>query len=94
MGGLLIRLGKISEICSPHPFYLALGENQSERQLNYRSLFASQVVGNLLEDIRRASHSNMTLGNDKFKDELENLTGRGLHNLPPGRKLGWRKNTI
>jgi putative transposase len=73
---------------------LALGENQSERQLNYRSLFASQVVGNLLEDIRRASHSNMTLGNDKFKDELENLTGRGLHNLPPGRKLGWRKNTI
>tara|TARA_R110002153_G_scaffold19073_5_gene65948 strand:+ start:6590 stop:6811 length:222 start_codon:yes stop_codon:yes gene_type:complete len=73
---------------------LALGKNPLERQLNYRSLFASQVDGNLLEDIRRASHSSMALGNEKFKDELENLTGRRLHLLASGRKLGWRKNAF
>jgi putative transposase len=34
----------------------------------------------------------MALGNDRFKSELTSLTGRRLHSLPPGRKLGWRKS--
>jgi putative transposase len=87
-------LGKNFELCSPHPLYLALGKNPAERQLNYRPLFASQVVGNLIEDIRMANHSIMVLGNDKFKDESVILTGKRLHNLPSGRKPEWRSNTF
>jgi hypothetical protein len=44
--------------------------------------------------VTKGSHMGMALGNDKFKDELDNLTGRRLHNLPPSRKLGWRKKII
>jgi putative transposase len=52
-------LGKVSNLCTPHCLYTALG---------------------------------MALGNDRFKSELTSLIGRRLHALPPGRKLGWRKN--
>jgi putative transposase len=46
----------------------------------------------LLKEIRAATKSGMALDNDRFKSELKSLTGRRLHTLTPGRKLGWRKN--
>jgi putative transposase len=87
-------LGKMSELFRAHPLYLALGDNPSERQSNYRVLFRAHVERKLLEEIRTASHSGMALGNVRFKQGLETLTGRRLHNLPPGRKVGWRKSEI
>ena len=84
-------LGKVSNLCSPHCLYAALGINDTERQATYQRLFTSHVEGELLEKIRAATKSGMALGNDRFKSELTSLTGRRLHTLPPGRKLGWRK---
>ena len=84
-------LGKVSNLCTPHPLYTALGINDNERQATYRRLFTSHVEGELLKDIRAATKSGMALGNNRFKSELTSLTGRRLHPLPPGRKLGWRK---
>ncbi|MDU0356221.1 hypothetical protein RS130_22130 [Paraglaciecola aquimarina] len=59
---------------------MALGKSDSERQACYRSLFASHVEGKLLEDIRAATKSGMTLGNERFKNELEAARGQVLHN--------------
>ena len=85
-------LGKVSNLCTPHCLYTALGVNDTERQATYRRLFTSHVEGKLLKENRAATKSGMALGNDRFKSELTSLTGRRLHTLPPGRKLGWRKS--
>jgi putative transposase len=44
------------------------------------------VKGKMLDEIRAASHSGMALGNIRFKQDLETLTGRQLHKLPQGGK--------
>jgi putative transposase len=38
-------LGKESELCTPHPIYLALHSNAIQRKAAYRSLFSSHIVG-------------------------------------------------
>ena len=45
-------LGKISDLCTPHPEYLQLGKTKNERMKNYRALFSHHVEGDLLEEIR------------------------------------------
>jgi len=66
----------VSNLCTPHCSYTALGINATERQATYRCLFTSHVEGELLEEIRAATQSGMALGNDRFKSELTLLTGR------------------
>lgn len=83
-------LGKASELCQPHPCYLALASNAAERQHAYRGLF-SQVDDALLDDIRNATKSGMALGNERFKQEVANLTGRRQQLEKRGRPKGWRK---
>ncbi len=85
-------LGKVSNLCTPHCLYTTLGINHTERQATYRRLLTCHVEGELLEEMRVATQSGMALGNNRFKSELTSLTGRRLHTLPPGRKLGWRKS--
>jgi len=87
-------LGKSSGLCTPHALYIALGRNIVERQSNYRQLFVSHIEHKLLGEIRIALNSGMALGNNKFKLELEIKTGRRLHKLTRGRKLGQCKNQI
>ncbi len=84
-------LGKASSLSSPHPEYLKLGKSKDERIRNYRVLFAHHVEGNLLTEIREGLNKGMALGNDRFKDEIELLTGRRLKQKKVGRPVGWRK---
>ena len=85
--------GKISELCTPHFLYLALGSGAIERQLNYRDLFKYHVEGKLLEDIRSAANKGMALGNERFEAEIESLTGRRMTAKKMGRTVGWRKKS-
>ena len=71
-------LGKKSELCTPHPFYLALGREPKERQSNYRALFDYPIEGALLEAIRGATNKGLALGNERFEEEVESLTGRRM----------------
>ncbi|OEU57358.1 MAG: transposase [Desulfobulbaceae bacterium S3730MH12] len=87
-------LGKISDLCTPHREYLSLGRDSSARQKNYRELFTHHVDGELLKEIRSNTHKGMAIGNDRFKEELETLTGRRLKSKKRGRPLGWRKEKI
>ena len=36
-------LGKASELCTPHVLYMALGNEESERQARYRQLFKQHM---------------------------------------------------
>jgi len=85
-------LGKESELCTPHQEYLALGNDPSERQAGYRELFAYHVDGELLKDIRSNTNKGMAVGSDRFKKEIETLTGRRLQSKKRGRRVGWRKD--
>lgn len=80
-------LGKESDLCTPHPIYLALHSNAIQRQAAYRTLFASQLEGKLLEDIRVNSNKGMAIGNDQFKQEIEALTGRRMKAQKMGRPV-------
>jgi putative transposase len=84
-------LGKISELCTPHSEYLALGISPSERRKNYRALFIPHVDGDLLEEIRTNTNKEMAIGHDRFKEEIEALTGRRTKPRKRGRSTGWRK---
>jgi len=84
-------LGKTSDLCTPHPEYVKLGCTKDERMKNYRALFSHHVEGNLLEEIRSGVNKGMAIGHDRFKDEIELLTGRRLKPKKAGRPVGWRK---
>ena len=87
-------LGKTSDLCTPHREYMLLGRDSLERQQNYRELFIHHVDAELLEEIRSNTHKGMAIGNDRFKEELETLTGRRLKSKKRGRPIGWRKEKI
>ena len=86
-------LGKVSQLCTPHPEYLKLSKRKDARMRRYRALFNAHVEGELLTEIRSGLNKGMALGNDRFKDEVEKLTGRRLKPQKVGRPVGWRKKT-
>ncbi len=85
-------LGKESSLCVPHPLYLALGNDATERQARYRELFTSHVDGKQLKEIRSTVNKGMVLGHERFVDEVATLTGRRMATGKCGRPVGWRKN--
>jgi putative transposase len=84
-------LGKASELCKPHHLYLGLGNEPKERQANYRELFKLRVEGKLLGEIQLAVNKGMALGNERFKSEIESLTGQRMTAKKLGRPVGRRK---
>lgn len=78
-------LGRVSALCHPHASYLALAVNETERRQAYRDLFQSEVSEAMLLDIRNAIKSGMALGNERFKQEVEALTGRRQQKVKVGR---------
>ena len=84
-------LDRESALCTPHHVYLDLGVNSVERKKAYRALFERHVEGELLEEIRANTNKGLVIGNDRFKEEIETLTGRRVRAKPRGRPIGWRK---
>ena len=87
-------LGKGSELCTPHSLFLALGGEPKERQSNYRALFDYPIEGALLEAVRGATNKGLALGNERFEEEVESLTGRRMTAKKRGRPVGWRKKVV
>jgi putative transposase len=85
-------LGVDSSLRTPHPEYLALGDGPS-RLSNYRALFATHVEDELIGEIRRATEQGQALGDARFIDEMERVTGRclrpGRMGRPPNAERGW-----
>ena len=84
-------LGKKSELLTPHNLYLAIGQDEQDRQRSYRELFQSHVEGKLLQEIRKATNKGLALGNERFIADVQAITGKRLTAGKRGRKVGWRK---
>lgn len=78
-------LGKTSELCTPHEVYLSIGNAPQTRQASYRALFQQQLDVKIINDIRQATNKGLAIGDDKFKDEIERLTGNSMKPKKVGR---------
>ena len=73
---------------NPHPEYLALGPTAQARRRAYRELFTQQMKAEVISNIRYALNTGLVLGNDRFRAEMEHLTGQRQHHLKRGPKPG------
>jgi hypothetical protein len=79
-------LGCHVKMWSPHDECLALGTSKLARSDAYQALFRNKLDQELVADIRQAANAGLALGNEKFKEEVERLTGQRQHHLKRGPK--------
>ena len=77
--------GEVDIIIKDHPVYLALGETEAERSQTYQSLFEANIENETLTKIRHAINYDVPLGNDQFKEEIETMLARRIHDRRRGR---------
>jgi len=70
----------------PHPEHLALGDTCAWRMAAYRRLVGQELEIELITEIRNAANTGLVLGNEKFRKEVEQLTGQRQHHLKRGPK--------
>ena len=63
--------GKEDELVKPHAMYLALGRTRPSRQGMYKGLFKAHLDKGVLDDIRAAWQTGTPLGNDHFRQQIE-----------------------
>jgi putative transposase len=61
---------------TPHAEYLALATTPLRRQAIYRELIQNQLRQEIVNDIRVALNKGLVLGTDRFKEQVEQLTGQ------------------
>ena len=79
-------LGVKVKMWTPHPEYLALGPTSASRLLAYRKLVGEELGNELISEIRNAANTGLVLGNERFRREVEQLTGQRQHQLKRGPK--------
>ena len=77
-------LGQEDPLLTPHSIYQDLGKNTVERCKNYRELFNHHVSAKDIEDIRNSTNKAWVLGNDRFKERIEQLSNRQATPKPRG----------
>jgi putative transposase len=78
--------GAVDPLAAWHPLFNRLGRSAPERRANYRALFREKLARQFVEALRRATNGGWALGNDKFRDEIENAARRRVAPLPRGRR--------
>ena len=84
-------LDKNIELLTSHSLYLALGNKAFERKKAYQALFSAHVDELALQEIRDATNKAWVLGDSRFKQQIEQDTGRRASPLGKG---GDRKSKI
>ncbi len=69
-------LGKLIELITPHSCYESSGKTDKDRHIAYRALFQDLIPDHLLMDIRNAINKVWVLGDDGFKNQIEQQAGR------------------
>ena len=77
-------LGKLIELVTPHTCYQSLGKTDKERRNAYRALFQNRIPDHILMDIRDAINKAWVFGDDGFKKQIEQQTGRRASPLQRG----------
>ena len=76
--------GKQDRLIDPHELYLRLAKSAHDRQVTYRALFSRHIDSQTLNEIRQATNTEWVLGNDRFRERIEALTGRQVQPKPRG----------
>ena len=82
-------MGKAISLISPHACYQSLGKTDKERQMAYLALFAHELQDDSVEEIRNATNKAWVLGENIFKKQIEEQTGR---RASPSLRGGDRKS--
>lgn len=77
--------GKVQSLVTPHSLYRGLARTDNARQAAYCRLFRAHLNQSEIEAIREATNKAWVLGNDRFRDKIETLSGRRTAPLPRGR---------
>jgi putative transposase len=77
--------GKINNLIKIHDVYRKLGVNEEERRSAYQQLFRLRIGQSDLGDLREATNKGWVLGGDRFRAEIERLSGRRSIAKPRGR---------
>ena len=64
-------LGVNDKLVSPHKVYLTLGSDTGSRLEYYRALFEDHIDDDVLSNIRKSCNTGTPLGNDYFRDKVE-----------------------
>jgi len=81
-------LGQSDSRITPHPVFLALNRDATERQAAYRALFRSELDEEALADIRLALSQSQPLGHGRFGDQICAAAGIRRTQKRPGRPAG------
>ena len=77
--------GKTSKMVKSHDVYRKLGVSEEERKSAYRQLFRLTIDKADLDALRDATNKGWVLGGDRFRAEIERLSGRRSVAKPRGR---------
>jgi putative transposase len=77
--------GKPDNLITPHPLYRQMGLNAEDRQKNYRKLFSISLENHEIHAIRMAAQFSIPLGNDRFREQIEEATGQKVGQAKRGR---------
>lgn len=84
-------LGEHDPLVSPHELYLQLAKSPARRCGIYRALFATALEEFAVAAIREATNKAWVLGDDRFRQEIEDLLQRQAAPKPRG---GDRKSAV
>ena len=68
--------GQLNELVVPHPEYQRQCESNETRQAAYRALLKQQLTENSISEIREATNKSWVLGNDRFRQRIQEQLGR------------------
>lgn len=68
--------GRTDPLLTPHPNYLSLGFQDSDRHHAYRELFSANLEPERIAEIRQATNGNYALGDDRFRAEIAGMLSR------------------
>lgn len=80
--------GKSDKNIAKHGEYLRLGQSWEERQAAYRELFRYHLADEDVHAIREALNQELVVGNDYFKDKIEQTLKRRARRKQAGRPSG------
>ena len=64
--------------------YQTLGKTDEERQGAYRALFRTELDREAIDNIRLALNQSQPLGNERFYQHIEKMTGQRREGKPRG----------
>jgi putative transposase len=82
-------LGQSNNLVTPYLEYLHLGKTDEARQAAYRALFKNHLTERKVAEIRKATNTAWVLGDDRFKQRIQQQTERRVE---PSLKGGDRKS--